>query len=149
MNLLQTRFFYRFFSEGTTLEALKRVAFKKMLDLIDIAGVRRQAGVESSEGYVKNSLAAVRNSHLVILMINVNEPYLTSQDLKLTDYVFKEGASIVVLFNKVDLLDDQKREELERSLDKYKFIFRKLETLNISCKDEKNIGKILPLVYKV
>lgn len=139
--------------EGTTREAVRStVGFNKdAFELIDTAGMRRQSGVESNieKLMVKNSLSAVRNAHLVVLMINVEEPYLTSQDLKLSEYVFKEGASLVILFNKVDLLNAETREELDRSLDEYKFILKKIETMNISCKDSKNIGRVLPLVYKV
>jgi GTP-binding protein len=139
--------------EGTTREAIRSVVGfnKDAFELIDTAGIRRQSGVDSDieRLMVKNSLSAVRNAHLVILMINVEEPYLTAQDLKLSEYVFEEGASLIILFNKVDLLTEDTKAELESSLDEYKFLLKKIETMNISCKDEKNIGKILPLVYKV
>lgn len=154
MNLLTKQDFSIVSDEaGTTREALrKQVGFNKdAFDLIDTAGIRTKSGIDSDieKLMAKNSLAAVRNSHLVILMINVEEPYLTSQDLKLAEYVFKEGASLVLLFNKIDTLDEEKSEQLERSLDKYKFLLKKLEMMRISCKDKKNIGKILSLVYKV
>ena len=139
--------------EGTTREALRKtVGFNKdAFELIDTAGVRRQSGVDSNiEGLmVKNSLAAVRNSHLVVLMINVEEPYLTSQDLKLADYVFREGASLVILFNKVDLLTEETKARLDHSLEEYEYLLKRIETMNISCKDNKNIGRVLSLVYKV
>ena len=124
---------------------------KDAFELIDTAGVRRQSGVESNieNLMVKNSLAAVRNAHLVILMINVEEPYLTSQDLKLADYVFREGASLVILFNKTDLLTEETKAQLDHSLLEYQYLLKKIETMNISCKDNKNIGKVLGLVYKV
>ena len=139
--------------EGTTREALRKtIGFNKdAFELIDTAGIRRQSGVDSNieNLMVKNSLAAVRNSHLVILMINVEEPYLTSQDLKLADYVFREGASLVILFNKVDLLNEETKAKLDHSLLEYQYLLKKIETMNVSCKDNKNIGKVLPLVYKV
>ena len=139
--------------EGTTREAVRKiVGFNKdAFELIDTAGIRRQSGVDSNieNLMVKNSLSAVRNSHLVILMINVEEPYLTSQDLKLADYVFQEGASLIILFNKTDLLTDETRAQLDYSLEEYDYLLKKIETLNISCKDNKNVGKVLSLVYKV
>lgn len=138
---------------GTTREALrKRIAFNKnVLELIDTAGVRRKSNVDSQleSMMVTNALQAAKRAHIVLLVIDVEEPELSAQELKLTSYAFDSGSAVIVLFNKQDLLDDHKKQQLDSSLDQYKHFVNKLETLNISCKTGKNIGKVLPLVQEV
>lgn len=138
---------------GTTREALrKKIAFnKKVIELIDTAGVRKKGSIDSQleTMMATNALQISKRANIVLLMIDVQEPHLTSQELKLTSYAFDNGCSVIVLFNKTDLLDEEKKLYLEYSLEKYEYFLRKLETLNISCKTGKNVNKILPLVEKV
>ncbi|HSW75754.1 MAG TPA: ribosome biogenesis GTPase Der [Candidatus Saccharimonadales bacterium] len=138
---------------GTTREALrKRIAFnKQVVELIDTAGVRRKSGVttELESMMVTNALQAAKRAHIVLLMIDVQEPELSAQELKLTSYAFENGSAVIVVFNKTDLLDEEKQQYLDSSLQEYKYFLKKLETINISCKTGKNVGKVLPLVQKV
>tara|TARA_Y100000588_G_C14269116_1_gene931432 strand:- start:687 stop:2000 length:1314 start_codon:yes stop_codon:yes gene_type:complete len=138
---------------GTTREALrKKIAFnKKVVELIDTAGVRKKAGISTKleEMMVTNALQISKRAHIVLLLIDVEEPHLTSQELKLTSYAFDNGCAVIVLFNKVDLLDEEKKTYLDYSLEKYDYFLKKLESTQISCKTGKNIGKVLPLVQKV
>ena len=122
-----------------------------MIELIDTAGVRRKHNVDTNleSLMVTNALQAAKRAHIVLLVIDVQEPELTAQELKLTSYAFDNGSAVIVLFNKQDLLDDYKKEQLDSSLDQYKYFLNKLETLNISCKTGKNIGKVLPMVQDV
>ncbi|MBP6892462.1 ribosome biogenesis GTPase Der [Candidatus Babeliales bacterium] len=138
---------------GTTREALrKRIAFNKnVIELVDTAGVRKKNNVDTDleSMMVTNALQAAKRAHIVLLVVDVDEPELTAQELKLTSYAFDNGSAVIVLFNKQDLLDDYKKERLDSSLDQYKHFLNKLETINISCKTGKNIGKVLPAVQEV
>lgn len=138
---------------GTTREAIrKKIAFnKQVVELIDTAGVRKQAGIDTKleSMMVTNALQIAKRAHIVLLLIDVFEPHVTAQELKLTSYAFDNGCAVIVLFNKVDLFDEEKKQYFEYSLEKYDHFLKKLETLQISCKTDKNIGKILPLVQKV
>lgn len=144
---------------GTTREALrKRIALNKnVIELIDTAGVRKKSNVAKSSNVdselesmmVTNALQAAKRAHIVLLVIDVQEPELTAQELKLTSYAFDGGAAVIVLFNKQDLLDDYGKAQLDSSLEAYQYFIKKLETLNISCKSGKNIGKVLPMVQEV
>lgn len=139
--------------EGTTREALKkRITVNQMdFELVDTAGVRKKASVEEDleSLMVKSSLQAIRHAHIVILMMSAEEPVLSAQILKLAHYAFENGSALILVINKIDLLDEEKRAKLEESFEEYKFIVDKLEILRISCLDEKNLGKVLPLMQKV
>lgn len=139
--------------EGTTREALhKRINFNKtMFELVDTAGIRRQRTVE--EGLetmmVKNSLNAIRHAHLVLLLMDASEPYLSAQVLKLAEYAFENGSALILLINKFDLFTPEMLTQLDSSLLEYEFIMKKIEFMKISCLDGKNITKVLPLVETV
>ena len=139
--------------EGTTREALhKRINFNKAIfELVDTAGIRRQRTVE--EGLetmmVKNSLHAIRNAHMVLLLMDASEPHLSAQVLKLAEYAFENGSALILLVNKLDLFTQDMLAQLDNSMLEYEFIMKKMEVMKISCLDGKNINKILPLVETV
>ncbi len=138
---------------GTTREAVSENVkfYKETIQLTDTAGIRRKKAVtEDIENLmVKSSLEAIKNSDIIVLLVDISEAQLSDQELKLAFYVFELGKALILLFNKSDLLTEQNKKDLEHNLSKYDFLINKLEILHISCKTEKNIGKILPLVDEV
>ena len=138
---------------GTTREAIKEDIrfYQEDLQLIDTAGVRRKKGVvEFVETLmVKSTMAAIRESDVVLLLLDGSEGKLLDQELKLAFYVLEQGKDLILLFNKQDLIDEQTADDLEYSISEYKHFMKKVESLKISCKNGKNIGKIMPLVKEV
>jgi len=135
---------------GTTREALseKIKFYKETIQITDTAGVRRKRSIkENIENLmVKSTFDAVRHSEIVLLLVDVSQASISDQELKLAFYVFEQGKALIILFNKQDLLTEQKKKELDFSLEPYKYLFDKIETLNISCQTGKNIGQIIPIV---
>lgn len=138
---------------GTTREAIKEDIrfYQEDLQLIDTAGVRRKRGVvEFVETLmVKSTMAAIRESDVILLLLDGSEGKLLDQELKLAYYVLEQGKALILLFNKQDLIDDQTADDLQYNLSEYKHFMKKIESLKISCKNGKNIGKIMPLVKEV
>ncbi len=138
---------------GTTREAVSENVkfYKETIQLTDTAGIRKKRAVtEDIENLmVKSSLEAIKNSDIIVLLTDISEAQLSDQELKLAFYVFELGKALIILFNKSDLLTDQNKKDLEHNLSKYDFLINKVEILHISCKTEKNIGRILPLVDEV
>lgn len=138
---------------GTTREALtETVKFsKENIQFADTAGIRKKRSVE--EGLetlmVKSSFEAVRQADIVLLLIDSSEGFISDQELKLAFYVFKEGKALILLYNKQDLADEGTKASLEVDTEEYRFFLKKLESINISCKTGKNIGRILPLIDSV
>src|SRR5207248_5673332 len=119
--------------------------------ITDTAGIRRKRGVsdELESLMVKSSLASVRNAEIVLLLVDGSEGKLSDQELKLLFYAFEEKKCVALLINKHDLMGDETKEQLVYSFDEYEFIMKKIPHLFISCKERKNIGKVLPLVAKI
>lgn len=135
---------------GTTREALKKnIAFhQEDIQLTDTAGIRRKRGITEplEQLMAKSSLRALKNSDIVLLVIDASAGRISDQELKLAFYAFEQGKSLMLVLNKSDLMSEELSQDLERSLSVYDYFFKKIGRIDISCKTNKNIGKILPRV---
>ena len=138
---------------GTTREAIKDQLrfYQQELQIIDTAGVRRRRSVveEVETLMVKSTMSAVRESNIVLLLVDSSEGQLSDQELKLAFYVFAQGKALIILFNKQDLTTEESVADFNYHLSEYNYFMKKVESLKISCKTGRNIGKILPLVQEV
>jgi len=139
---------------GTTREAIaERVTFYQEDILItDTPGVRKKRSVEDplEKLMVKSTLQAVDDADIVLLLVDATAGVLADQELKLAFYAFEQKhKSVIVLFNKMDIQDDFAKSDLGRSIDEYRHLMNKVESLSISCVDGRNVGKIMPLVHEV
>jgi GTP-binding protein len=136
---------------GTTREALTdRVTFyQEDIQISDTPGVRRKRAVtENLEGLmVHSTMQAVKDADIVLLLVDASEGELYDQVLKLAFYAFeKQHKALMILFNKNDLVDETTQASLDHSVEEYDYFFKRLVTRNISCKTEKNVGKLLSLI---
>lgn len=139
---------------GTTREALtERIVFhQEDIQVTDTPGIRRKKAVNEpiESMMVKSSLRALEDADIVLLLVDSSEGQLSDQELKLAFYAFSElHKSLIILFNKQDLVDESLKKYLAYQLAPYKQLLDKVERLDISCKTGKNIGKIIPLVSEV
>ena len=136
---------------GTTREALIECIrfYQEDIQIADTAGVRRKRGIKEplESLMVQSTLRAVRNADIVLLMIDAAQGEISDQELKLAFYTFEnQKKALILLFNKQDLLDEYTKGRLEFSLEEYPQLTKKAVRLDVSCKTEKNIGRIFPLV---
>ena len=138
---------------GTTREPVAETIsfYKEDILLTDTAGVRRKRAVnEQLEGLmVKTSFKALKNADVVLLLVDASEGRLADQELKLAFYAFENHKALVILFNKQDLVNEEKQAALKFNLEPYEHLMKKVERANISCKTEKNVGKLLAKVHKL
>ena len=139
---------------GTTREALaERVTFyQEDIQISDTPGVRRMRSVtEPLEGMmVQKTMQALKDSDIVLLLIDASAEAVVDQELKLAFYAFdSQYKALMILFNKSDLIDEPTKARFDHALSAYDFFLKKIVTLNISCKTGKNVGKILPAVKEL
>jgi GTP-binding protein len=138
---------------GTTREALReKIAFYQQdIELTDTPGIRRKKSIDEplETMMVRSSFRALEDADIALLLIDASEAAISDQELKLAFYAIEHHKALIILFNKQDLMDEDKQASLQNSLDRYPWLMRKVSQLSISCKSEKNIGKILPLVQDV
>jgi len=91
---------------------------------IDTAGIRRRSHQDSGTDYYASlrTAAALERSELGLVLFDASVP-LTEQDLRILTMVEELGLALVVVLNKWDLVDDERRvvleRELERNLERY------------------------------
>lgn len=139
---------------GTTREALiERVKFyQEDIQLADTPGVRRMRSVTEplETMMVQSTMQTLKNSDIVLLLIDGSSEHIVDQELKLAFYAFKDQhKALMILFNKSDLIDEATKVRFDHALSEYDFLLKKIITLSISCKTGKNIGKILPTVKEL
>ena len=86
---------------------------------IDTAGIRKHANQASGTEYyaMLRTEAALERAEVAILVIDAAEP-ITDQDLRIMSMVVESGRALVIAMNKWDLVDEDRREALEREKDK-------------------------------
>lgn len=135
---------------GTTREPIsEKISFyKEDIQFTDTPGIRRKRAVDEplETLMVKRAFSAIDDADIVLLMVDGSEHALADQELKLAFYAFENQKALAILFNKNDLVDEEGKEDLEVSLDEYKFFIKNVPTVTISCKTGKNVGRVLPLV---
>lgn len=138
---------------GTTRESVSENFFisQDIIQITDTPGIRRKSKIEKKieELMVKSTLSSVRQSDIIILMIDSSEQKLSDQELKLLFYSYEQNKSIILVFNKTDLLSEYERKSFEYYLKQYDFIIKKLPIIWISCKNKKNIEKIYKEIEKI
>lgn len=92
--------------------------------IVDTAGIRRKPQIhEDADFYaVLRARDALRTADVALLMVDATEG-VTHQDQRIAAEIVEAGAGVIVILNKWDLLDDERRELTERSLpDRFGFV---------------------------
>ena len=138
---------------GTTRESVsEKINFQTdTVEIVDTAGIRRSKSIDDNLEtlMVKNSFSSIRDADVVVLVVDTSEGKISRQDLKLLFYAYEQGKRALVVFNKIDLLDETSKEFLKHDLSKYDFIFKKIPQVWISCKNKKGIVKVVKAIQKV
>lgn len=138
---------------GTTRDAIE-VDFEwqgRQFRLVDTAGLRRKARVD--EGLEKLSVAdalkTIRFAELVILVVDVNQPFET-QDLQIADLVEREGRAMVVAVNKWDLIEDkaQTLRTLKSRIDQLLPQWRGVPLVALSALAGDGVERLMPAVLE-
>ena len=139
---------------GTTREAFSEqiMFYKEAIQITDTPGIRRKRAVsgELEPLMVQSAFHALKKSHIILLLIDGSSHTMVDQELKLAFYAFTEHyKAFILVINKYDLMTEQSAKDLERCFELYKHLIKKIPVINISCKTDKNVGKVMPLIQKV
>jgi len=112
---------------------------------VDTAGIRRRAKEASGAEYFATlrTSAAIDRAEVVVVLIDASEP-LTEQDLRLLTMVEEAGRALVVAFNKWDLLDEDRRYDLEREIDRQLHRYGWAPRVNVSARTGRAVDRLVP-----
>ncbi|MFA9445177.1 ribosome biogenesis GTPase Der [Egicoccus sp. AB-alg6-2] len=117
---------------------------------VDTAGMRRRyRHGEDTELYsVDRTRAAIESADLVLFVVDASEP-LGEQDQRLAALLREAGRGVVLVCNKWDLVDEDRRYELEKELDRLLSFAAWAPRVNISAASGRGIRRLLPQLRAV
>ena len=111
---------------------------------VDTAGLRKRVNTASGAEYYASlrTKAAIDAAEVAIVLLDASEP-LAEQDLRVITMVVESGRALVLAFNKWDLVDEDRRHQLDRELDRDLHLGW-AERINISARTGRAVGKLAP-----
>ena len=112
---------------------------------VDTAGLRRKVGQASGHEFYASvrTHGAIDAAEVVIVLIDGSVP-LSEQDLRVLSMVIEAGRALVLAFNKWDLVDEERRYQLDNEIDRQLQQVRWASRVNISAKTGRAVQKLLP-----
>lgn len=112
---------------------------------VDTAGLRRKVGQASGHEFYASvrTHGAIDSAEVVVVLIDASQP-LTEQDQRVLSMVVDSGRALVLAFNKWDLVDEDRRDLLDREIDRELVQLRWAQRVNISAKTGRAVQKLVP-----
>lgn len=110
---------------------------------VDTAGLRRRVSTASGMEYYASlrTASAIEAAEVAVVLLDASEP-LSEQDQRVISTVIESGRALVVAFNKWDLLDEDRRELLEREIDWELQRVQWAPRVNVSAKTGRSVERL-------
>jgi GTPase len=114
---------------------------------VDTAGLRKRVHTASGMEYYASlrTQAAIEAAEVVIVLIDASEP-IAEQDQRLITMVEETGRALVLVFNKWDLVDEDRRLAMKRELERDLVRVQWAERINVSALTGRSVAKIAPVL---
>ncbi len=114
---------------------------------VDTAGLRKRVKTASGMEYYASlrTQAAIEASEVVIVLIDAGEP-IAEQDQRLITMVEESGRALVLVFNKWDLVDEDRRLAMKRELERDLVRVQWAERINVSALTGRSVARIAPVL---
>ena len=112
---------------------------------VDTAGIKKRAKQASGSDYyaVLRTQVALERAEVVALVLDASEP-LTEQDLKIIKMVEDAGKALVLVMNKWDLVDEDRRLALGKELDRHLTHITWAQRVNVAAKTGWHRDRLAP-----
>ena len=130
---------------GTTIDPIDEVVAlaNTTWRFIDTAGIRKRGKQSEGAEYfsVLRTQSAVDRADIVLLLLDATES-ISDQDRKLLTLTVEAGRGLVLVVNKWDLVDEDRRISIEREIESLLFNISWAPRINISAKNSWHINRI-------
>ena len=137
---------------GTTRDSIDvPLEFKnKKITLIDTAGMRRKRSIkeETEKFSVSKSVDSIKRGDIVILLLDGSEN-IVDQDIHLLGLTLAIGRPVIVVANKIDLLNKSEREGLENKINRKLKFASYIKLHYISALEKRGLKRLLNAADKV
>ena len=116
---------------------------------IDTAGIRRRQHMAKGAEFYSSlrTQTALERSEVAVVLLDVSEP-LSEQDVRIIQTTIDSGRAMVLAFNKWDTLDEERRDMLEREIDRDLAHVKWAPRVNISAKTGWHKDKLVPALER-
>ena len=134
---------------GTTVDPVDELIELggKTWQFIDTAGLRRKVRTASGHEYYASlrTRSALDAAEVAILLIDASEP-ITEQDRRVLSMIIESGRALVIAFNKWDLVDEDRRYQLDKEIDRELARVPWARRVNISASTGRAVQKLVPAI---
>jgi GTP-binding protein len=122
----------------------------KDLVFVDTAGMRRRyrSGEDLETYAVDRTRAAIERSDVALFLIDAGEP-IGAQEQRLAAMLREAGCGLVIVCNKWDTVDEERREDLERELDRLLSFASWAPRVNVSALTGRAVSRLAPVIETV
>jgi GTP-binding protein len=112
---------------------------------VDTAGLRKRVQTASGMEYYASlrTRAAIEAAEVAVVLIDASEP-IAEQDQRVISMVEEAGRALVLVFNKWDLVDEDRRHAMKRELERDLVRVQWAERVNVSALTGRAVAKIAP-----
>jgi GTP-binding protein len=112
---------------------------------VDTAGLRRRVSHASGSEYYASlrTQSALEAAEVAVVLLDASEP-ISEQDQRVITMAIEAGRAVVVAYNKWDLVDEERRPQLEKEIDRELVRIRWALRVNVSARTGRAVDKLAP-----
>ncbi len=132
---------------GTTVDPVDELVELggKIWNFVDTAGLRKKVQQSSGHEFYASlrTRSAIEAAEVSVLLIDASEP-ITEQDQRVLTMIIEAGRALVIAFNKWDLVDEDRRLQLDKEIDRDLSRVPWARKVNISAHTGRSVQKLVP-----
>jgi GTPase len=132
---------------GTTVDPVDSLVEigQEIWRFVDTAGLRRRVSHATGAEYYASlrTAAAIEAAEVAVVLLDASEP-ITEQDQRVISTVIETGRALVIAFNKWDLVDADRRERLDKEIDRELLRVRWAPRVNVSALTGRSVDRLAP-----
>ena len=112
---------------------------------IDTAGLRKRANQASGTDYYASlrTQAAIERCEVAVIVLDASEA-ISEQDLRILTMAEEAGKAMVIVMNKWDLVDEDRRDQLDREIDRHLDQIEWAQRVNVAAKTGWHRDRLAP-----
>ncbi|MEZ5113546.1 MAG: ribosome biogenesis GTPase Der [Nocardioidaceae bacterium] len=138
-------------ASGTTVDPVDELVDfgGEVWRFIDTAGIRKRVKTASGHEYYASlrTSTAIERAELCILVVDGSQS-ISEQDLRIIQLVREAGRALVIVFNKWDLVDEERRFYLEREYERELVQVQWAPRVNLTARTGWHVDRLLPAMSK-
>ncbi|MDU0477641.1 ribosome biogenesis GTPase Der [Staphylococcus chromogenes] len=136
---------------GTTVDPVDSLVQldQKLWKFIDTAGLRKKVKTAQGHEYYASlrTKGAIDAAEVCVMLIDASQP-ISEQDQRVLGMIVESGKALVLAYNKWDLVDEDRRELLEREIDLQIAHLPWVRRINISAATGRALQKLEPAMIE-